>query len=799
MDTKLTLIFAALAAIALISCDRRLDVQEQPQTDGSSSVFTASTESPATKTALEQDGEQYNVNWQDGDRITIVDAASNVGVYTTTSTTTQGSFTYVPESGDEAVTAPYKAWYPAGIYNGGTPALPATQNYVAGNISGSPMYAESGTTDLAFKNIAGIIRLNISTLLGGKKVRRIELSANEGMSGTITNAAALATSEYAATVSGTAGVTLDCGVSGVAISNVATPFHIAVPANTYTGLKITVVTTDGEVQTRTAKSGIEVTRSSITTIALSFGSLIATTGIAPVAGGGTQEWVQLWAGGPKWAKFNIGTSITSYADVTEYTTATTGGYYSYRGRYDSVADAAGTDDTAAYVWGSNWATPTGAQQEALLANCDWIYCDGSTVQYEPGCTLAGWKVVGKEAGYTENSIFLPLSGIRDQNNRERETVGTRGCYWSSNSGGSGAYFINLNPAVHDYVSANQPHGLSVRAVCVFDDRYADLSATETANTYIVTSAGGYRFKATVKGNGGFDPLTGTTATTIDPADISGVTVLWEQGQNPGYAIQQTAGVYDISYAAGYVTFIKPATDIRNTACVAIYKDGEGGTPGAYDQSYDEILWSWLIWSSPEPGTITHNGKTFMDRNLGASLYGLGENYARGFLFQWGRKDAFSAASGSNTDVYWFSPVAADVFTEYPTEVKSMAYTVAHPTARIVCWTDATHSWMPESEYSKRPWREDVKTIYDPCPPGWKVPSKADMDGITGLPDTGLYDSSNAANNLRHFGNSDLGYYWTSTISDDPEYPANAYAFCNDGRNINNWSQAEGYAIRPVRE
>ena len=109
--------------------------------------------------------------------------------------------------------------------------------------------------------------------------------------------------------------------------------------------------------------------------------------------------------------------------------------------------------------------------------------------------------------------------------------------------------------------------------------------------------------------------------------------------------------------------------------------------------------------------------------------------------------------------------------------------------------------MPESEYSKRPWREDVKTIYDPCPPGWKVPAKADMDGISGLPATGKYSSdkkSKPNDNLRNFGNYELGYYWTSTISDDPALPANAWAF-KTGANLNNWSQAEGYAIRPVRE
>jgi hypothetical protein len=71
-----------------------------------------------------------------------------------------------------------------------------------------------------------------------------------------------------------------------------------------------------------------------------------------------------------------------------------------------------------------------------------------------------------------------------------------------------------------------------------------------------------------------------------------------------------------------------------------------------------------------------------------------------------------------------------------------------------------------------------------------------MDGITGLPATGLYSSDNPG--LRNFGNADRGYYWTSTISDNPDLPANAWAF-KTGSNLNNWSQAEGYAIRPVRE
>lgn len=261
----------ALAAITLTACQQDLNIDTN-NSEGYA-LFTATTESSATKTALNKNGEGYDVLWQDGDQITIVDAASSVGVYQTASTTTKGAFSYV--SGAAATTPDYKAWYPASIYNAGTPTLPATQEYAADNIKNSPMYAESSTETLSFKNICGIIRLNVSTTMSGKKVRRITLSATQPMSGAISNAATLASDSYVAAVSEGAGVTLDCGKSGVAIGTEPTAFHFAVPANSYTGLKITVLTTDGAFQTRTLKSekSIVVGRSSIADVTVSFNGL----------------------------------------------------------------------------------------------------------------------------------------------------------------------------------------------------------------------------------------------------------------------------------------------------------------------------------------------------------------------------------------------------------------------------------------------------------------------------------------------------------------------------------------------
>ncbi|MCR5828002.1 MAG: LamG domain-containing protein [Bacteroidales bacterium] len=274
-------VFAALAAFALTSCEQKIDIPAEIPTPGSSEstglVFTATTESAATKTALSPDGENFNVVWQNDDQITIVDGATtpNVGVYSTESTTTTATFTL--QSGNAAAEKPFKAWYPASIYNNGAPALPATQDYAEGNISGAPMFASSSTTSLNFKNLGGIICLNLSTSLPDISVASISLSATQPMSGPITNVEALSSdTPVAATVSGTAGVTLNCG-AGVALSSTSKPFYIAVPAGTYSSLKITVATTDGKVQTRTSNKGIEVGRSQITNITLGFNNLLASS------------------------------------------------------------------------------------------------------------------------------------------------------------------------------------------------------------------------------------------------------------------------------------------------------------------------------------------------------------------------------------------------------------------------------------------------------------------------------------------------------------------------------------------
>lgn len=205
----------------------------------------------------------------------------------------------------------------------------------------------------------------------------------------------------------------------------------------------------------------------------------ATTGTAPVlesAGCPNNEcgWVQLWAGGPRWAEFNVGASATTYAGMTEYSFENIGGKYSFHGRrnlYDDV-DGATSGDTATDLWGTNWRTPTYDELGALFTNCDLSYCDGSIVQYVTGCTLKGWKISGK-GEYAGNSIFMPLAGVSDQNAgsgvpyyyNESQRPGNNGWYWSCTPGtGNNGGHIYFGTDRYEVNFHNKPHGDSVRAV-----------------------------------------------------------------------------------------------------------------------------------------------------------------------------------------------------------------------------------------------------------------------------------------------------------------------------------------------
>ncbi len=337
-----------------------------------------------------------------------------------------------------------------------------------------------------------------------------------------------------------------------------------------------------------------------------------------------------------------------------------------------------------------------------------------------------------------------------------------------------------------------------------DPEIIDLSENGTANTYIAMQRGYYKFKATVKGNGGLDPVTGTIATEINKNDISGVTVLWDLKQRGNVVYHDgKMQAHDIYYHDGYVYFYKNY-NLEGNSYVAIFKDKEGGTDGVYDKDVDEILWSWLIWATT-PGTVVYNGNQFLDRNIGSVTTGTFDDgsYTAGFSYQWGRPAPFASSLGQAYTPFNYVPPRTSVFSF---ENIGNGTTVDHATSHPVTffYHGSRSNWMPDNATCMTLWSDNEKTIYDPSPVGWKVPSKAQLTGITSA--ISFYGSGF----IGPGSNSDFGYgnpgsvlLWSSTCDDSDGFiGAWANAYGSMYKKYGSWPDVymmSGMPIRPVRD
>ena len=233
--------------------------------------------------------------------------------------------------------------------------------------------------------------------------------------------------------------------------------------------------------------------------------------------------------------------------------------------------------------------------------------------------------------------------------------------------------------------------------------FVDLSKSGTANCYIVSQSGYYKLRA-VKGN-----------SNVSVGSVSSATVLWESF---GTDDEPSVGalIKNIVFNNGYVLF--------QTA--DIFKEGNA-VIAAMDAS-GKILWSWHIWLTDQPkGQVYYNNAgTMMDRNLGATSATPGDVGALGLLYQWGRKDPFLGSSY----IYFDNIKVARSTITWPSTVESnssngtIAYATAHPTT-FITGNDSNNDWYYNGSSSTNNTRwttsETSKSIYDPCPVGWRVP------------------------------------------------------------------------------
>ena len=257
--------------------------------------------------------------------------------------------------------------------------------------------------------------------------------------------------------------------------------------------------------------------------------------------------------------------------------------------------------------------------------------------------------------------------------------------------------------------------------------FYDLSETHTANSYIVSAANRYCFNATVRGNG----YTGAAGIPGAPTDI------YRVGEPVLAEIVWTDLVSSASENLDdYFSLVSKIEEGRVFFHVKSYKSNgrdvikEGNVVVGVRDKDGKMLWTWHLWLTDRPAEQGYkNGFAVQDRDLGATSYDAVNEPAgiNGLYYQWGRptplplgKTVFAPdykADGSWEQLvpveFDYDETSAPVIVNRVKEPKT--YFKAKATSSEGTLTKSLWGWRKETD-------EYAKTIYDPCPPGYRVPS-----------------------------------------------------------------------------
>ena len=261
------------------------------------------------------------------------------------------------------------------------------------------------------------------------------------------------------------------------------------------------------------------------------------------------------------------------------------------------------------------------------------------------------------------------------------------------------------------VTVSDPSGKVVHTVGIVQDIYdayenfVDLShGGETANCYLINSAGQYKFPI-IKGNGQKGVIISGDTAELPTAKYA--KVVWQDGNL----------ISSVGVNKGFVVFETYDSWKKGNAVVAVTDDN--GT----------ILWSWHIWSTDyvlgtNDITVYNHSKSRAYKMMNLTLGEVGNTAP---FYQFGRKDPFPknvtnvssggtlAKSIQNPDVFygnsgydWCSDSRSD-------------------------WWDAGYKSYTNSSSTTASVLKGNKTIYDPSPAGYRVPPD---DAFTNFTRTG---------------------------------------------------------------
>lgn len=341
-------------------------------------TLNATVEQPASRATMteETDG-NYQFSFTDNDNISVGNTTLTSDYYIFTKSGEKFSCATAKPAGSDV---DWYAYFPSTTLSLADQKgdLKGVANYYA--CAGKTAQATTGANGLAISLTPKVAILRIVKVDGNSTTCDINVKTGEKWVSGLT-----AKSNEA----GFDVVTSDTKVTLLTASEPGT-YYIAVPA----GVKIAIYN-GGTLVRATKDKGLTAGKYYTVTTGPVSGEAEAIIGGKPQ----TVGWVQLWAGGPKFATQNVAGTMTWTAAVNTN------------------------------LWGDIWRLPTKEEMSSMCGNIkqsEILTTKTVKVKYcQPGDKF-GFEFTGVQPGYTENSIFLPT--VEDE---EHDAEAGYGRYWTS--------------------------------------------------------------------------------------------------------------------------------------------------------------------------------------------------------------------------------------------------------------------------------------------------------------------------------------------------------------------------------
>ena len=381
------------------------------------------------------------------------------------------------------------------------------------------------------------------------------------------------------------------------------------------------------------------------------------------------------------------------------------------------------------------------------------------------------------------------------------------------------------------------------------------STMSTANCYMVHTAGDYKLPL-VYGNAikngaantaAYTGITNTKTTLTFPNHAgTAINAPWITKATTGTGADKGMGIVVSTAellwqdAQGLITAVGIIGDYLTLTVGKNASEQEGNAVIAAKTSDGTIVWSWHIWVTKETfaaadlTTVTTGSHNYSVTPVNLGWVPTGGDGKQGYApyYQWGRKDAFIPGTwNANTDhtVYDISNTAVTRLTYKASTTATIADNIKNPTTHYdsnthgPCNTTYYNMWDAQQTGTDNITTATKKTVYDPCPAGFCVPTGNlyNFMGNDGTRPMTTWDGTNKgatwntgitgnalffpASGYRKYGDGTLnavgssGYCWSaSPTSYDSGYASDL------GFDSSNWGwdksdRATGLPVRAVAE